>query len=209
MLELVGHVLPSALNDLALAMASACSAFSPPSSVAAAAATTTMTAPLANSGQKTDPAASSDRNGEGVFPSRGHRRADDGRRAGSPPFAPENKQMKTPGVKPADALPSRRGGDTGTPPSADKETGGTLGAGEGEGRVEAQSKGLFRAVGAVDQDTAYFNVGVGALAGRRVGGGERGVGAYCLETRARMLLPAGRVVFDVCSTDPGVTAALL
>ena len=128
-------------------------------------------------------------------------------------------------------------------------TGAGAGAGAGTGSPsppDSEGKPLFRAVGSVDPDTAHLNAGFGASERARAGegggdedrsgavgevgrggrrAGERSSSSYCKETRARFVSQLGRgrgigrrrwrrqqqkkVVFDVCSIDPTGTTALV
>lgn len=225
-LELVGHVLPSALADLALAMASACTA----------------------GGNLGDNSNDDDDDDDGS--DWGARRVADTTAAtargaaggvgkpataglGSRRHQPPPEAQATAGVSAKDTGGKNHVSDDGSPTAA-------AAAAAGPERGTA----LFRAVGGVDPDTTHLNAGFEALleegrgafpaeerqrqrqqeqdggdgsgdveeeAGRRRGG----AASYCQETRARVLLAAGgrqrqqqqSVVFDVCSIDPaGMTA---
>ena len=240
----MGHVLPSALADLSLAMASACTAGDgsndddsndeeaggvedyaadgPGGGITAAATAAAADPDVERGGGK---AATAPREGEGPATeiySEGEATA--GVVAG--------------GVEPAAAeaeAPARFSTENG---AASSDGALPLAASAAHG----QGKPLFRAVGSVDPDTAHLNAGFDALEKESLsaenGGGSCGTAAevglegswdgessYCMETRARLLVPlvslgegrqrprwqppGQRVVFDVCSIDPAGTTALV
>lgn len=227
-LELVGHVLPSALVDLALAMASACTA----------------------GGNLEDNSNDDDGdNDDGGSDGGGGRRMAD--TAATERGATEVSKPATAGLGSMRHQPPPEARKTTPGVNSAKDTGGKTHVGDDGSPTTAaaagprRGKALFRAVGAVDPDTAHLNAGFEALVeegrgafpaeerqrqvvqdggdgsggveeeetGRRRGGGDA---SYCKETRARVSLAAGgrqrrrqqqRVVFDVCSIDPaGMTA---
>lgn len=211
-LELVGHVLPSALTDLALAMASACIAFSEPTT--------------AGDGRLRDPRQAS--NGDNVAADNDDE--DRVQQLGEGFFQQDEEEETATGaagvVRQQARLPNDPDSSSVTPAT------GAPATGEGAstaGIANAEGKGLFRAVSSVDPETTHLNAAFRALettAVGREGEGEEArlsngqvttTGSYCLETRARVLsLPTvrrgrrrRRVVFDVCSADPTTGVSLL
>lgn len=166
-LELVGHVLPSALGELALAMAAACIAFSPPGSTTNG----DEDGSLRDSRQAANGDTRQENDDDRVFRGLGNGFAQgDGTptietTAAAPVDQPKMKHIRDPIASASRAVEERDAEPT---------------AGSASAQVE---QALFRAVSSVDQDTVHFNAAFRSLEAS-AGGGEGGSTSRALETSA-------------------------
>lgn len=185
-LELVGHVLPSALGELALAMAAACIAYSQP-------------APVGIGGDDEllrDPRQAGDGdNGQENDDDRGFRALGNVFARGDEPATVAATAVAVAAAA-ADHPKMRNLGDhpiASTSPTMEERGSNSITAGLANAQVE---QGLFRAVSSVDQDTVHFNAAFRALeasaAGGEGGGGSRafGTSATGRETGSGALEPS-------------------
>lgn len=170
-LELVGHVLPSALGELALAMAAACTAYSPPGSTTNG----SEDGSLRDSRQAGNGDTRQEDDDDRVFRGLGNGFAQGDETTTTSTMAaaaavavdqPKMKHLRDPIASASRAVEERDSESTAGPASAQVE------------------QALFRAVSSVDQDTVHFNAAFRSLEASPGGGGEGGSTGRALETSA-------------------------